>query len=158
MSEADCSYCENEISDDSDYCPRCGTLITENVKCKLHELVDAEGVCLICSQPYCSDCGDYLKKVFLCNKHNSYEVFEGYVRIFGSSDHLQCEFVKSCLEQNSLHPVIFSNKFSQMYLGASYSMFKTGEDSNAFIYHEIKILVPCSEVLEAEKIILELEL
>jgi len=46
-----------------------------------------------------------------------------------------------------------------MYLGSeSYSMFKTGKDSNVYIYNEIKVLVPCSEVIEAEKIIADLEL
>jgi hypothetical protein len=159
MSELTCSYCKNEINDDSDYCPRCGTLFTGNIKCKQHEDADAEGVCVICSEPFCSECGGYVNKVFLCNEHNSYEIYEGFARIFGSSDSTQCNYVKSCLEQSLLHPIILSNKFSQMYLGSeAYSMFKSGEDSGAYIYNEIKILVPCSEVLEAEKIIRELDL
>lgn len=159
MSNLVCSYCKNEISDDSDYCTRCGTLLAEDVSCTLHNDVDAEGVCLICSEPYCSECGGYTNRFFLCNQHCSYEIYEGFVRIFGSSDHLQCEYVKNCLEQNSFHPVVFSNKFSQMYLGnESYSMFNAGEGSNVYIYNEIKVLVPCSEVLEAEKIKKELEL
>jgi len=159
MAEVICSYCQNQISEDSDFCPRCGSLFAENIKCKLHDDVDAEGVCLICSEPYCSDCGNYVNKLFLCNKHNSYEIYEGFARIFGSSDHLQCDYVKSCLEQNSIHPIIFSNKFSQLYIGSeNYSVFSTGDQSKFFIHNEIKVMVPCSEVLEAEKIISGLEL
>jgi hypothetical protein len=159
VNEAICSYCKNEVSEDSDYCPRCGTLFAESAKCILHNEINAEGVCVICSEPFCSECGGYVNKVFLCNEHNSYEIYEGFARIFGSSDSTQCDYVKSCLEQSLLHPIILSNKFSQMYLGSeAYSMFKAGEDSNIYIYNEFKVLVPCSEVTEAEKIITELEL
>ena len=159
MAEVICSYCKNEITDDSDYCPRCGSLFSENIKCEIHNDVDADGVCLICSEPYCSDCGGYVNKVFLCNEHSLYEIYEGFARIFGSSDTLQCEYFKSCLEQNSLHPFIFSRKASPMHLGGTdYSLFRASGDFDGHIINEIKVMVPCSEVLDAEKIITDLEL
>jgi hypothetical protein len=46
-----------------------------------------------------------------------------------------------------------------MHLGGTdYSLFRASGDFNGHIINEIKLLVPCPEVLSAEKIISELEL
>jgi len=159
MNEMTCSYCKNDVTDDSDYCPRCGSLFAENVNCSVHNNIDAEGVCVICSEPFCDQCGSFAQKVFLCNKHKSFEIYEGMARIFGSPDTVQSEFVKSCLEQNGIHPLIFSRKSSPMHLGGSdYSLFRPSGDYDGHLINEIKVLVPCTEVSDAEKIIAELDL
>ncbi|MEJ2103889.1 MAG: hypothetical protein P8X47_04845 [Ignavibacteriaceae bacterium] len=80
-------------------------------------------------------------------------------RVYGSSDFAQVNYIKSCLEQESLHPFIYSRKASPMHLGGTdYSLFRASGDFNGHIINEIKLMVPCSEVLDAEKIISELEL
>jgi RNA polymerase subunit RPABC4/transcription elongation factor Spt4 len=152
-----CDKCRLEIDEDSDFCPRCGTLFSKGVKCPNHPSTDAEYVCVICNEPYCKKCGAIVSRVFLCGQHDFYEVYEGMARVYGSSDFAQVNYIKGCLEQETLHPFIYSRKASPMHLGGSdYSLFRASGDWH--IINEIKLMIPCSEVLAAEKIIEELDL
>ena len=154
-----CNNCELEIEESSDYCPRCGTLFNRKVKCTNHSSFDAEYVCVICIEPFCKKCGYVVSGIFLCSEHEHYEVYEGMVRVYGSSDASQVNYIKGCLEQELLHPFIYSRKASPMHLGGSnYSLFRASGDFDGHIINEIKLMVPGSEVLEAEKIIEELGL
>lgn len=151
-----CDKCGLKIDEDSDFCPRCGTLFSDGVKCTNHPSTDADFVCVICSEPFCKKCGAIVSRVFLCAQHDSYEIYQGMARVYGSSDFAQVNYIKGCLEQESLHPFIYSRKASPMHLGGSdYSLFRASGDWH--IINEIKLMVPCSEVLVAEKTISELE-
>ncbi len=99
-----------------------------------------------------------VNSIFLCNEHSDYEIYEGMARIFGSSDEQQVNFYKSILEENKLHPFIFERKTSPLSLGGiDYSLFRASGDANGHLINEIKLMVPCSEVLVAEKIIDEVK-
>ena len=157
--QAYCDNCELEVDEDSDFCPRCGTLFVKGVKCTNHPSRDADYVCVICSEPFCKECGTTVSGIFLCSQHDSYEIYEGMARVYGSSDVAQVNYIKGCLEQESLHPFIYSRKASPMQLGGSdYSLFRASGDFDGHIINEVKLMVPCSEVLSAEKIISELGL
>jgi len=149
-----CNNCSFKVEDDSDYCPRCGTLFIENVKCVTHSNAKAEGVCVICGKPFCDKCVYPVNNMFLCNEHDGYEIYEGMARVFGTSDEIQIQYVKSCLEENSFHPFIYSKKSTPMQLGGNdQSLINLSGGLGEKIINEIKLLVPCSEVLEAEKLI-----
>lgn len=153
-----CDYCGSEISRDAEFCPKCGTIFIGDVSCFNHSDNEAKGVCAICHQAYCKKCGLRVNNIFLCNEHSHYEIYEGMARVFGSSDEQQINYYKSILVENKLHPFIYSRKSSPLHLGgADYSLFRASGDSNGHIINEIKLLVPCTEVLQAEKIIDELE-
>lgn len=153
-----CDYCGAEITSDAEFCPKCGTLFISDVSCFNHSDNEAKGVCAICHQAYCKRCGLRVNNIFLCNEHSRYEIYEGMARVFGSSDEQQINYFKSILEENNLHPFVYSRKSSPLNLGgADYSMFKSSGTSNEHTLSEIKLLVPCSEVLQAEKIIDEFE-
>ena len=153
-----CDFCGSEISDDSEFCVKCGTLFVSDASCFNHSDDDAKGVCSICHQAYCKRCGLRVSGIFLCNEHSSYEIYEGMARVFGSSDENQVNFYKSILEENKLHPFLFSRKASPLSMGGvDYSIFRASGDYNGHIINEIKIMVPCSELLLAEKIIDEFE-
>lgn len=153
-----CDFCGTEISSDSEFCIKCGTIFIDDVSCFNHSDDDAKGVCAICHQAYCKRCGLRVNSIFLCNEHSDYEIFEGMARVFGSSDEQKINYLKSILEENNLHPFIYQRKTSPTSIGAdNYNLFRAGGDSAGHIINEIKLMVPCSEVLQAEKIIDELE-
>ena len=114
-----CTNCSFEADKDSDYCPRCGTLFIENIKCENHTENEGEGVCVICCDPFCSSCGHSVKNIFLCNEHDGYEIYEGMARIFGTSDEVQIHYINKYLEENELHPFIYSRKSTPMQLGGN---------------------------------------
>jgi hypothetical protein len=155
-----CSNCNCEIKIDDDFCPSCGILFVENIKCCEHGEKNAEGVCVICCDPYCGECGLFVNdRIFLCNEHSDYEIVEGMVRVFGSSDSVQVEFAKANLQDEGLHPFIYSRKTSPMHLGGvDYSLFRASGEYNGQIINEIKLMVPFQELIRAEEILQELKI
>ena len=154
-----CDNCELGIEESSEFCPKCGALFIEDTYCENHPKVEAGGVCVICSLPFCEKCGHRVNNIFLCNEHDGYEIYEGMARVFGSSDEVQISYLKECMVENNLHPFIYSRKSSPLHLGGTdYSLFRASGDFNGHLINEIKLMIPCSEVLEAEKIIKEIDL
>lgn len=154
-----CDFCGTETSHDSDFCTKCGTIFIDNVDCFIHPDDDAKGVCTICHQAYCKKCGLRVNGIFLCNQHSDYEIYEGMARVLGSSDEQKINYFKSVLEENKLHPFLYSRKSTPLNLGGPdylAAAHLTGDRNGNSVY-EIKLLVPCAEVLQAEKIIDELE-
>jgi len=148
-----CSNCNNPVKEDDDFCPECGTLIIDEVYCENHNNILAKGVCIICATPYCKKCGTMINNHFLCNFHNSYEIYEGMARIFGTLDDVTAQYVKSCLEQEGFHPIIFCRDHVKGGPRFVYNLFEAKGDYMGNIVNEIKVMVPCQEVLDAEKIL-----
>jgi hypothetical protein len=99
-----------------------------------------------------------VNNIFLCNEHSNYEIYEGMARVYGSSDEQQVNFYKSILEDNELHPFIYVRKASPLSVGGvAYTLFRSSGEFDGHIINEIKLMMPCSEVLKAEKIIDEIE-
>lgn len=145
-----CSLCENEIQKDDDFCPNCGMLFTEFVKCDKHDRKEAVGVCVICSRPYCEECGLFVEEeVFLCKVHSGYETVEGLACVFFADDYMQLDLIKVNLEEEGLHPFSFPEKISSIHSAIAY----TGNTSNNF-----PLMVPFQEVMRAEEILRDMEL
>ena len=153
-----CPRCKAEVQADDDFCPRCGGLFTENLVCEAHADRSAAGVCIICVRPCCEKCGSKSAGRFLCATHSMYEIYEGMVRVFGSSDAVQVDYAKSCLESDGLHPFVFSRKASPLSIGGpDYTLFNASGEYDGHIINEFKLMVPCQEVPRAEEKLRELE-
>lgn len=159
VEKLECSHCRSIIKGDDDFCPDCGTLFSDEVKCSEHKNTKAEGVCVICCEPFCPECGIYVNEIFLCNEHSEYEIYEGMARVYGSSDSTQIEYAKSCLEQNNLHPFIYSRKRTTLHLGGTdYSLFRASGEFDGHLINEIKLMIPFQELIRAEEILDELNI
>lgn len=145
-----CSLCENEVERNDDFCPNCGTLFAEFVKCVEHTNKDAKGVCVICISPYCEECGMFVDdRIFLCNEHSEYETMEGVACVLSAEDSAQIELIKSNLEAEGLHPFSFPRKVSSVHSSFAY----TGYGISDF-----PLMVPFQEVMQAEEILREMKL
>lgn len=152
----ECPDCRNEVKQDDEFCTNCGTLFIEDVKCNIHPDKDADGVCIICSLPYCSKCGSLNNKHFLCTLHYNYEIFQDMARIYGTLDDTEAQYVKSCLLTEGLHPFIFCRDQPKGGSRLVYTLYEATGDSGGHLVNEIKVMVPCQEVIDAEKTIKEL--
>lgn len=153
-----CGHCRNRFAIQDDFCPRCGSLQSEEVKCANHKIVAAEGVCIICGEPMCHDCGTWVNKRFLCSNHAGYEIYEGMARVYGVSDEAAAQYVCKCLEQEGLHPMVYERKASALSLGGTdYTMFRASGEFDGHIINEVKVMVPCREVVSAESVLKKLE-
>lgn len=154
-----CSKCEQPISATDEFCPNCGNLLDEDVNCINHENEAAEAVCVICCTPYCSDCGSWVNDIFLCAEHEGYEIYENMARVFGTSIDNEAQYAHNCLKQEGLHPYLYSRKTSPLSLGGpDYTLFRASGEYDGHIINEIKLMVPCQEVIEAEKVLRDLEI
>lgn len=153
-SELQCGNCELELTNEDEFCPRCGSLFDENVKCFTHPATDAEGVCVICHYAYCNECGSFVNETFLCDEHEHYEVLQSLAVVAASKEAYVIESLRNTLIVNDLHPFLFSGLNSpSVYLPTNNYNAQNALDIAVYGSGEIKILVPFGEVLEAENIL-----
>ena len=148
-----CQHCDNVVKEDDDFCPECGTIFIDDLHCENHKNILADGVCIICAIPYCKKCAARINDHYLCNRHNGYEIYEGMVRVFGTLDDVIAQFAKDCLEKDGIHPIIFCRDQIKGGPRFVYSLFAAKGDYLGNIVNEIKVMVPCQEVEDAEKIL-----
>ncbi len=154
-----CTNCDNDIIRTDEFCRNCGNLFREDVECKNHTGREAEGVCIICGEPYCGKCAGWTNSMFLCGEHEGYEIYQGMARVFGTCDDSLAQYVYKCLSDAGLHPYLYSRKASPLSLGGvNYNLYRASGDYDGHIINEVKVMVPCSEVKSAEKILAEFDL
>jgi hypothetical protein len=154
-----CPQCNSKVRKRADFCPHCGHAFVAGLKCINHKGTSAAGVCIICSAPFCKECGSRVNKLFLCSEHAGYEIYEGMARVLGMSDELAAKYALQCLEQVGLHPLLYSRKASPISLGAGdYTLFEASGEYDGHIINEVKVMVPCPEVLKAERVLKDLKL
>ncbi len=140
-----------------DFCPHCGMLNRQDLKCANHKANSAEGACIICSKPLCSRCGGWVNKRFLCADHAGYEIYEDMARVYGVSDEAAAQYVCKCLEQDGLHAVLYARKASPISGGGpDYTLFVASGEYDGHIINEVKVMVPCQEVVRAERVLKDL--
>jgi hypothetical protein len=153
-----CSDCKNEIAQDDDFCPTCGRPLVDGLNCSNHPDVEASGVCIVCCLPFCRKCGGRVNGLFLCGDHEDYEILEGRARVYGVSDEVMAQYAQDCLKRGGLHPFLFSRKASSLSVGGpDHTTFRASGEYDGHIINEVKVLVPCQEVLKAEKLLKDLE-
>jgi hypothetical protein len=151
--ELTCSNCESGVDPQATWCPHCGALFDESMRCGAHPAEEADGVCVICSGPCCSECGRWREDIFLCGEHETYEIMEERARVFGSTDVMAAEYASRCLEQAGLHPFVFSRRaYRNMDIAPNWSFRQFGDHNAA----ELKVLVPFTEVVAAETVLRDL--
>lgn len=154
-----CSHCGNELKESDKFCPNCGNLFEENIVCGKHHQNQAEGMCLICQQPFCTKCGSWINDLFLCATHEDYEIYEGMTRVFGTSDAALAQHAQNCLEESGMETFLYERKTSPLSMGGpEYSLFRASGEYDGHIINEVKLMVPCKDVLQAEQILTELEI
>jgi len=154
-----CGHCHSEIQETDDFCPHCGSLFEENISCEYHPEQDAEGVCIICHRPYCRECGSWANRLFLCSEHESYEIYEGMVRVFGTNDEPLAQYAVNGLRENGLNPFLFCRRANPMSFGGfQHSMFQGSGVYDTHLVNELKVMVPCHEVRKAEQVLRDLDI
>jgi hypothetical protein len=156
QSDYSCTHCHASVTQQDTFCPNCGSLFSDGLRCSNHKSAEAAGVCVICSKPYCEKCGKETNAIFLCDPHWQYEILEGMARVFGTIDNVQAQYVTSCLEQAGYHPFLYSRRFNPGS-GMINTWAKAGiRNFGKHPIVELKVLVPFSEVLKSEKTLHEL--
>ncbi len=111
--------------------------------------VAAIGVCVVCGVPCCDECGSKWMACSVCIHHVTCEMFEGMVKVYGTHEEAEAEFTKSRLDAG-LHPALFHLRRSRDRGHVEYEVYEENENFNA---SEIKVMVPCEEVADAESML-----
>ncbi len=148
-----CSYCNHPVKNDYDFCPECGTLFLDELTCTNHKNTPAEGVCIICMEPFCKECGLFVNNIhFLCNEHCEYEVMEGKVCVLEEEDAGRAQRITDYLRSHGFSAFLFS-KFLPLHPFASMDLINNYSIRESDELREIgfKIFVNCQEAFNAEK-------
>ena len=155
-SDLNCDRCGQPVAQEDEFCKNCGALFSEHLRCAVHPSVEASGVCVICSRPFCKHCGGEENRVFLCDPHfDEYEIHEGMARVFGSTDNVLAQFVETCLKQAGFHPFLYSRMFNP---GADLVAISVPRNFGRHPIVELKVLLPFNEVLASKQTLDELNL
>jgi hypothetical protein len=77
--------------------------------------------------------------------------------VFSSYDIAQIEFLKSCLEKEGFNPFIYNRNAAPLPLGyRDLTIFQVERDSGKVSSSEVRLVVPCSEVLQATEFLNEI--
>ena len=151
-----CPRCSSKVREDDDFCTHCGELFADGTVCSTHEQSKAIGACIICACPCCELCGEFVDGHFLCDHHSSYEIYAGMVRVDGIFDDASAQRAKIRLEEFGFHPVLFCRHDSVRSSRPRYAPYVPSdapEEADPDKANEIKVMVPCGEVEEAEKVL-----
>ncbi|MBN2011116.1 hypothetical protein JW960_17345 [candidate division KSB1 bacterium] len=155
QSQYECENCHHDVDVDAAFCPYCGGIYTDYLRCEKHGMTDADGVCVICGKAYCSRCGGWVNSTFRCNEHAQYEIISDMACVFAASDEMHADYLAQVLETEGLHPFLFQNKMRPNNL--SFSAIASTINEEMHRYFETRIMVPFGEVIAAEQILKDIE-
>jgi hypothetical protein len=148
-----CSSCSEEITEDSDFCPHCGTLFVDrnDVVCDEHPEKSAQGVCIICRRLVCNECSVEKGRRTLCHAHRKVRVQEDWAEVFRSTEVADAEMIKSLLESKGLK--VLGQNFNS--IGFIWDGGGDSPISRSNINKPAKVFVPIPEYLQAIEIVFD---
>lgn len=147
-----CSHCRGEVTEDSDFCPHCGYLLTdEPLTCQEHPDREASGVCIVCRRLVCDLCSDENERRVFCLDHIDVIIDGDWAEVFRSTDIMEAELAKAVLQEARFHVEV------QNFDSIGYAWDGGGESalSRANLNSPAKVFVPLSEYLEAKQVLHE---
>jgi RNA polymerase subunit RPABC4/transcription elongation factor Spt4 len=144
-----CPGCMEEITPDSDFCPHCGILFSSAAgqSCDTHPQHQASGICIICRNLVCSDCGKLVRNRTFCLDHRKVEVQQDWARVFQSTDINESEIARAVLESTGQKMLL------QNFTPIGYLWDGGGDSalSRSALSKPAKIFVPIPEYLKAKE-------
>lgn len=147
-----CSNCQGEVTEDSEYCPHCGYLLTEELlTCEQHSENEASGVCIICRRTVCEQCSEESDHRVFCLDHLEVLVDGDWAEVFRSTDVNEAELAKAVLEESKFHVEV------QNFGSIGYAWQGGGETpiSRVNLNSPAKVFVPVVEYLDAKRVLEE---
>ena len=137
-SEFICDNCKEDVDENDKFCKKCGAVFESDYKCKNHQDVMADALCLICKNPFCSECIVEVAGKFFCTEHSDYNFNENNWAVIYSTNHeWDASLHKDCIEGASIPCIIDSKKDSSRMLTYGHLA-------------DIRVMVPFDYVLKAE--------
>ena len=144
-----CPSCGEEITEDSDFCPHCGTVFENapSIPCDDHSQKTAVAVCIICRKLLCEECAHVKSGRRFCLEHRSVKVEQDWALLYQSADVNEAELARSFLE--SINQRMVTRNFQ-----AQGSIWDGGGDSlvsRQVLNSPAKIFVPIPDYVQAKR-------
>lgn len=138
-SEFCCDNCKEDVSEKDKFCKNCGAVFESDFKCKNHPDVMADALCLICKNPYCSECIVEVEGKFFCEEHSKYNFNENNWAVIYTTNHdWDANIHKGYLDDMKIPCIIDSKKDTARML--TYGLLA-----------DIRVMVHFDYVLKAEE-------
>ncbi len=145
-----CSNCGGEVTEDSDFCPHCGYMLTDaRLFCEVHPTNEACGVCVICQRLVCEQCSEESERRVFCLDHLEVAVDGDWAEVFRSTDINEAELARALLEEYRFHVEV------QNFGSIGYAWDGGGDSplSRANLNSPAKVFVPLTEYLSAKQLL-----
>ena len=142
-----CDRCAEEVESSGSYCTHCGALLKreEDLKCSNHPSSPANAVCVVCSKPICVGCARKRDGKFFCEDDKHIRIYEGWAVLLVTGFDYEAQMVKTNLERAEIECLVFSQQDHALF-------FTIGDLA------KVKVMVPKSKLLQAQKLLEELDL
>lgn len=145
-----CSNCQGEVTEDSEYCPHCGYLLTdEPLHCELHAENEASGVCIVCRRLVCERCSEESDRRVFCLDHLDVVVDGDWAEVYRSTDINEAELAKAVLQESGFRVEV------QNFGSIGYAWDGGGDSplSRVNLNSPAKVFVPLNEYLNARHVL-----
>ena len=106
---ARCAACNTEYEGELDACPACGAT-AGGVACETHPDREATGRCVVCGRPLCPECRADGGRAFLCERHRSVNVIEGWAQAYSTTSEVEAQLICDNLRAEGIEARIFSQR------------------------------------------------
>jgi len=146
-----CHACQEEITEDSDFCPHCGMIFKKagEVFCGRHETVRAAGVCIICRRLLCHRCAVRVHRRMFCDEHRHVKVQQDWAEVYRSTELNEAGMIKSVLEGAGFK--VQTQNFQSV--GFVWDGGGDSSQSRSNLNRPAMLLVPIPEYLDARTVV-----
>ena len=98
-----CRQCGAAVRGNFPWCPVCGSALfpatnEEQIHCENHTDSPAEGFCVVCSKPLCSECVRIQSGAVVCGDSSHTDLLSGWARVFDSMMEFEVDMMERNLE------------------------------------------------------------
>jgi len=135
-----CPHCEQEVDAAEPTCTVCGHIHSGVMNCARHEERAADGVCVICGAPVCTECDNVSGVHHVCPVHCEIPLMDGFAQVYTTSEEVEAGLIRENLRAEGIDAEVLDQKDRSFAVDL-------GDLS------PVRILVPAFQYLDAQDVL-----
>lgn len=154
-----CEECGAGVGNADEFCPACGAVFAEKLRCDAHPEAAAFAVCVVCQKKLCQECSVAVSGHHTCEAHENVEWISGWATAAIFPTHLEAELSRQHLKEHGLAALVLSNTIEP--LSGTLGLFTINAVTPFFAYREIgggriRLMTPARDLRRAQDYLAEI--